>query len=317
MSAEAGKPQLGKLAQRLGLALTLVAAGVVVWRLLSLWPQIGSALQQTNVLLAITGLSLVYGGSLFLLAWTWALLIAPWRSATFRALVRAYGISAVAKYLPGNVFHLAGRQLVGSRLDISHKTMALATVFELALSVISALCVTAAFLIAADEPLDLGIGSSYILAAAVASAVLIAAILRIGAGRRKRQQPSGVNVPSPKASVIGFALATVFFVLSGLMAAVLYQAITGAGSLSLTIGAAYVAAWLTGYVVPGASGGLGVREAAMLVFLAPVIGEPMTLALAIAIRLVTTFGDLAFTGAAYLLIREEDSLSTNARSEKT
>ena len=60
-------------------------------------------------------------------------------------------------------------------------------------------------------------------------------------------------------------------------------------------------AWLTGFLVPGASGGLGVREATMLLLLTPQIGEPTALALALSTRLITTLGDVLFAGSCRLL----------------
>jgi uncharacterized membrane protein YbhN (UPF0104 family) len=50
-------------------------------------------------------------------------------------------------------------------------------------------------------------------------------------------------------------------------------------------------AWIAGFIVPGAPGGLGIREALMLALLGPIYGEPTTVALAILHRIVSAVSD--------------------------
>ena len=59
---------------------------------------------------------------------------------------------------------------------------------------------------------------------------------------------------------------------------------------------AYVTSWLAGYVTLGAPGGIGVREAALLLLLGGALGEAETLVLAIGLRVATTFGDVFLFG---------------------
>lgn len=55
---------------------------------------------------------------------------------------------------------------------------------------------------------------------------------------------------------------------------------------------AFALAWTLGLVVPGAPGGLGVFEAALLLRLSGALPEPAVLAVALSYRLVVTFADL-------------------------
>lgn len=59
-------------------------------------------------------------------------------------------------------------------------------------------------------------------------------------------------------------------------------------------------AWTLGLVVPGAPGGLGVFEAALLLRLSLTLPEPAILAVALSYRLVVTFADLLAAGLAGL-----------------
>ena len=53
-------------------------------------------------------------------------------------------------------------------------------------------------------------------------------------------------------------------------------------------------AWLAGFIIPGAPGGIGVREVVIIFFISPIIGEAQSTVVAIALRFITLLGDLWF-----------------------
>ena len=60
-------------------------------------------------------------------------------------------------------------------------------------------------------------------------------------------------------------------------------------------------AWAAGFVVPGSSAGLGVREAVLIVALESTLGAEASTLVALALRLVTTAGDGVFCALALVL----------------
>ena len=60
----------------------------------------------------------------------------------------------------------------------------------------------------------------------------------------------------------------------------------------------YVIAWVLGFVIPGASGGIGVRELVITVLLGSVVGPETVLTLSVIHRLITIVGDFL----AYLVM---------------
>jgi uncharacterized membrane protein YbhN (UPF0104 family) len=57
----------------------------------------------------------------------------------------------------------------------------------------------------------------------------------------------------------------------------------------------FTSAWVAGYLLPGAPGGLGVREAISVALFSPIVGPGAAVGLSITMRLVTVLGDgLAF-----------------------
>ncbi|MEB3260035.1 MAG: lysylphosphatidylglycerol synthase domain-containing protein [Cyanobacteriota bacterium] len=72
----------------------------------------------------------------------------------------------------------------------------------------------------------------------------------------------------------------------------------------------FALAWTLGLVVPGAPGGLGVFEAALLLRLSGVLPEPAVLSIALSYRLVVTGADLLAAG----LVALDETMSTRGRS---
>jgi len=105
-----------------------------------------------------------------------------------------------------------------------------------------------------------------------------------------------VSLPPIPVTMGCMLLLVLSFLANGLGLALLGEGMLGTGldRLVLIVGV-FAIAWLAGFVVPGAPGGLGVREAILVAGLSPVYGEPTALALTVASRLCFIVGDgLAF-----------------------
>lgn len=96
------------------------------------------------------------------------------------------------------------------------------------------------------------------------------------------------------------ALYGIVLIALGLIMAALYAYMGGEitwnnGSLIVS---GYVIAWVLGFVIPGASGGIGVRELVITVLLGSVVGAETVLTLSVIHRLITIVGDFL----AYLVM---------------
>ncbi len=214
-------------------------------------------------------------------------------------------ISQIGKYLPGNVGHFAGRAVMGRSAGIPMGVTAGTLLIEMAWTLaigagFSALAIL--FYLDSSARLSLPqvglvelVGLSLLLLAGpwlgihAVNRVAPALSARVGGGRPLAPPRLGT------ALLVSVLLTICFFILGlalKLQAVWLFQ-VEHAPLLPLTF--LFAAAWLVGYVVPGAPGGLGVREAMMLVLLTPVVGAGAAVGLGISMRLVTLAGDgLAF-----------------------
>jgi glycosyltransferase 2 family protein len=258
---------------------------------------------RTGIAVTLAG-TVAYTCSLVALAasWTVIALTALPDGRQLAIATRVYARSGIAKYLPGNVFHLVGRQLLGRALGVSQARLALATAAEIALSLLSVCLLAAAAFAALPGPIPRGasllaLGLGVLAAIAVVSPNLLRRIAPWTAPVIDRV----IGDARGGEFAVALALNLAFFLCLALIAGSVFRALTGEALPLMRVGAVYLCAWLAGYIVPGASGGLGVREAALLVLLDGAADESAVLAFALAMRLQSVLGDLFLFAASYAL----------------
>jgi uncharacterized membrane protein YbhN (UPF0104 family) len=243
--------------------------------------------------------AIIYGTSELLLSAGWRQLLAWWDYPTLPAWKchSIYGKTQIAKYLPGNVFHFAGRHVLGRQAGVSHAALSGAAAYEvLGLLSTSGIIALLGFLLLGIEETYLSVWK--VLGIEVGALGLATSGIALGLRRVKRQEGSvrDRTIKEMASSLLKtYLLYLFFFLVSGSLLVLLIQALAEISVVnSLRIIAIFAMAWITGFVVPGAPGGLGVREAVIVFLLTPIAGEGMSLAAAVGLRLVTLVGDLWF-----------------------
>ena len=249
-------------------------------------------------------LAAAYGATLLLLAENWHRLVAisgtgqPARART----CRIFTDTQLAKYLPGNVLHIVTRHLRLKDDTLTHGVLARAFLFETAALVLGAAMLAAAVLSIAP-PTN---GTPAVIWAEFATpaqfGVVGITLLAIALGLATVRRPSAVAL---RTFLISLAMTAAFFAVSGGSFYLICASIAAQPDPAL-IGFAAIA-WIAGFVVPGAPGGLGPREAVLLALAAPSLGEPAAL-LAIALyRCTTLLGDVICFVLGRILYRQRVS----------
>lgn len=228
------------------------------------------------LILNVVLLAFAYALNLVLLAIGWRQLILAeggWLNA--QASLYIYGKSQIAKYLPGNIFHLVGRQWLGSAHGLSQPMLLKSSLWEVGLIAIAAVLIGLTSLANLFTTFSAMILLMLIMIIAVA--YVLTEFFKIG-------------------YVKAFYAYLIFHIVAGFLFALVLNLIAGnvfgqPASLAICI-SAYVLAWLVGFVTPGVPSGAGVREMVILLLLGHGYPEQTLLIALVAGRIVTTIGDL-------------------------
>ncbi|MGM9428187.1 hypothetical protein [Hydrogenophaga sp. MI9] len=273
---------------RLGSVLAVAGLAFVGVRLADYWPQLKAVPLSGALVSLLLALAVGYGLANVLLALAWRDLLRELggRLSVARS-VAVYGRSQIAKYAPGNVFHLAGRQVLGMAEGVPAQPLAKSIGLELGLLVVCAVVLVGLLL---QRWLAGQVG---VLAWVVPAGL---AVLVVGAVLRWRWFCAG-------RALIGQSLFLLFSagVYWAVLAALAPEAVSRVPA-GVVPGAA-IAAWLVGLVTPGAPAGLGVREAVMLLILGLWVPQADLVLAVLLARLVNILGDVGFFVASLWLAR--------------
>lgn len=224
--------------------------------------------------------ALIYGFSNMMLALAWKdILLQLGASVLNRWAIKTYGISQLARYVPGNMFHFIGRQAMGMAGGVSGWILAKSSVWELVTIAVSGTLFSLLALPLIFPSLPMFLSLMLFAFVVLALSVAIRQIVSHAIGR-------------------AFSWHIVFLALSGSvftgMIVFLFKESLKVGFPFSTCAGAYVLAWLIGLITPGAPAGLGIREIVLLFLLKNTIAEADLLIAIVIGRLITVLGDTGF-----------------------
>jgi hypothetical protein len=274
------------------------------------WPQVTSSIGRLHWY-SVTGafLAAMAGAGCLMLAWR-AILADLGSELPLPATVRVVSVAQVAKYLPGAVWAFAAQVELGRDYRVPARRGAAAVVVSLAIALGTGLLIGTAALPIASA----GAARHYwpIMALAPVIAICLAPpVLRWLLDRAfalARQQPLE-QPPSTRGLITAVAWTILGWVFWSLHAWLLIAGLAGksgtAGrhSVLLLAAGAYALAWAAGILLVVFPGGIGPRELAFVVALAPVMPRGSALLVALMSRVVTTASDVAWASAGLVIGR--------------
>ena len=287
----------------LGAAASIVCAGFFLRAIARNWHALSRLDWSVATIAAVLGALACYLLTYALASRSWQLeLRLVGIASSYVELARIVLRSQFAKYLPGNVGHHVGRVLLAGRagMDIRRviPSMILDTTIVLLAGAFAALPAMALVLRVLEQR-QIHIPHPTVLAAFGALALsLVLLMLSLPLVRRKL----GALVPkddllrwnaSTAAQALLCQIASFALGATALYLLLIVMGVPSSGPQHLWIQVAgiYSAAWLLGFLMPGAPAGLGVREFVLLLGLSPLFGEAQATAASLMLRLITTLGD--------------------------
>jgi uncharacterized membrane protein YbhN (UPF0104 family) len=250
------------------------------------------------LLLTMVGFAAVVFVSSF--AWKQILEFLYGKRIAYGEIRDVYVKANIGKYLPGNVMHFAGRNMLGKKLGFSHIDMALSSVTEVLVLIITS-CIWAAIL--AFESFKQVVQkkvetTNQILLGAVIAAIIVVAVAALIFAVKKGYLQKLRKLFTKgfyKLFIKLFVIYSFTLIVPGIFLVFIFTEVLGKSMnlhmVLLTI-AAYIISWVIGYIVP-VPGGLGVREAVLTMILAST--SPLTMIAIILHRIASILGDaLAF-----------------------
>lgn len=207
--------------------------------------------------------------------------------------VRLFMVANLGRYVPGKVLQIAGLAWLARREGVAPGTAMGAAVVGQGVALLGATAVgLGAFFGPNTAYRTVGwIGAGVTLLFVAATSVPASARALEDLWRRLAGAETGADAPDPAARP-GFGLrwTGAYAVNWGVYAVAFWLLFLGLEGWTpfLTVGPAFAAAYLVGYLVLFAPAGVGIRESALVVFLLPVLPRDAAFALALAARLWTT-----------------------------
>lgn len=303
--------------QPLFLALALL---FIVLLLRSQWAELSQHTWRLN-------LSWLLASALFMLT-SWALEIQVWRQLLavvgahlpYWPAVRIWFLSAILRYVPGNIWQPLSMTLQCQRRGIAPEATLTSVAFYQILTLLAASPIAAVYfgltgnwglltgLLQAWTPWLVAIGLVPVVMFVVRPSWLIEVVNWFLA--KFNRTPLAAGLTRSNAAWV-LMLAIVDWLLWGASFAALtfaLQDFTPAQMVQLApdLVAAYAIAYTIGFVSLITPSGIGVREGALYLLLAPLLGGGLVTVAAVAMRVWVTLGELLAAGASLIFLREKN-----------
>jgi glycosyltransferase 2 family protein len=235
--------------------------------------------------------------------WVWGWILQEFEPTTDRRwATRTFLKTNIAKYLPGNIWHFYRRIGAARDVGISVETATLSVVLEALLMAASALLV--AFLIADSHNWEWQAFGLVGVATSIHPRILSPIARRLSVLKAKTFRGKGPETRACEMHRYPLLpwLGELAFVLWRGMGFVLIVSAVSSISLDrlpLLVGA-FSLAWLLGLILPGAPGGLGVFEVAVLALLDGSFPAGMLLSAVAIYRVISILAEVGGAGLAYL-----------------
>ncbi|WP_243063495.1 lysylphosphatidylglycerol synthase domain-containing protein [Humibacter sp. RRB41] len=287
----------------LKLVALVVVVAFIVWYVVQNWNDVVPVLATLTWWQIVVALICASGGVVAsMLSWR-AVLSGMGSHLGFRPAARVFFLGQLGKYVPGSIWPIVAQAELAKEYGTPRARGAVALIVQMIVSVVVGTLFAAVCLVASSPAAVTEYWWLVVLAVIGIVCVIPPVFRRImriicKVIRRPADELDGLTfgdlLKASGWSLAMWALFGVHMVVLSLAAAPLSM------QLVLTAAGGYALAWLVGFVIIFLPAGAGAREAALALALAPVMGGPAAVGLALVSRFVMLAIDLIFAGAAVL-----------------
>ena len=228
----------------------------------------------------------MFSYGLFSKAWV-MLLEKKYPNFKLKIAFQIIGMSQIAKYLPGNVAHIVGRFYLSKKL-LSSTDITTTLLIETILFTGTSFLIGCGYIIYSDIYSVIP-KSDLIIVFTVFSSIVLATYLGLKI-LNKNYDTSYINTQSIFKSLFIYLLLPI---IGGLTIYVIFNCILQSTPLPfLLCASAFSLSFLAGFIVPGAPGGIGVREYIFTILLTPFVAPILALQAILIFRLISLMSDV-------------------------
>ena len=298
-----------KIARVLGLFITGVCFIFIFKIILSMKMDWNIFLDDYENIFIFVGISILGSLNLYFVAYAWSLIlkfVEPNRVPN-RQLAYIYIKANIAKYLPGNVLNLVGRNVLAGKLGLSQKNITISTFFEIIFFATTTLILSALFSINKISELFKLINRYvpiWILFSIFLIILTILILIILKNNKYFSLLKKYLNIEFIFISIKAMGLYSVYFIFSG---SVLSFILSELLSVDVTVNlffqliGVYVISYFIGYITPGAPGGIGVRETILVLLITELFGTDIAVISSILHRIFTILSDVFIYIFVYIL----------------
>jgi hypothetical protein len=299
-------------AKTIGYLVTAFALAYVAVKLHGQWQRISQLALPLPILSIITPGVAVYTFSFILIGIAWHHMLKRLSPGTpFQISYWVFARSYIGKYLPGNFFHYAGRQVLGRMCHLPHDLLMATSTCEIFFQILTSAAI--AFSGSVVLPIETEYRLVFIigLAALLLCSILILysrPFMKLFSDRYPRLRYLARYAQIGKIKFLAFPVLTysLHMVFVGALIGFISSRLATcdfrlADVIHYTV--IYTIAWTLGFVTPGAPGGIGVREALLTAQMSPLVGAPNAILIALCLRFAAITGDIVLFLTSFLVAR--------------
>lgn len=269
------------------------------------WQENPPPLDEASIPLCIAAF-VATAASVVIMLQPWSLDVRAVNVTAPRGLLSASLVGQLGKYVPGGIWPLLGRVGLASRLGVPLRVGSTGLAIEMVMIVGTSAVFAPLALIAGPTPVGVAVAIGLVVLAGGLIATRIGAVQRAVRAVLSR----AVGSVAPTIDLRPLRRAAAYYLMGWVVTGAAFwltaNAIFGTPVADLPLLAgAYAVAWIVGFLIVIAPGGLGVRELVLVALLRPSMGEAEALLLAATSRIAFTAGDLLLAVAAFPTLRRE------------
>lgn len=212
--------------------------------------------------------------------------------------------SNLMKYIPGNIWQYVGRNEIALRNNVPHKKVVYATICDIATMAMTAFLWVVFLMHSEIIKLASKLLIRYtILGTVVIFSAIIVSIVGVYYFYHKNILKKKLILTFLKS----FFIYTLFLIGSAFLFLLLFTYFKSKQELTflqdIQFLGSYITSWLAGYVVPGAPGGVGIRESVMCILTKGIFEQKDILSTLIVFRIITTLGEMVSFLGSFLLLK--------------